>query len=142
MRRWALFILALCITVINCTTMEMHPLVYDINVTVFTHGTHKLYYYRLTGDKILGVQYPHNQGPEKILVDRPLNDHEKLKFKTLFEGFPIKQLKNEYVNNQVEGEIHRVFDIKIRDEHKEIYVYFYEQKDIDGLMDEILKLMP
>lgn len=137
-----MFLIYLAASMLGCTTGNERSLDYEITVSVYTHGTHKILFYRLTGEKILGIEYSTNREPEKVLGDRPLTEEEKARMISFLRIFPINDLKKEYANRDVEGEIHRVFDIRINNTRKEILVYFFNQRNIDELMDEILRLFP
>ncbi len=134
-------IILICLIVL-VAWRDNDPVKFDVAITVFTHGTYKLLSYNLTNEKILAIKYSYNNEPNKTLANRFLTDVEKKRVYEFMKKFPLEILKTEYVNRNVKGEIHRIFDIRINNNQKRILVYFHKQENLDALTDEINRLVP
>jgi len=104
-----------------------------VTLTIFTHGTHKLWTFSLSTDSILIIKHSINNKPDTTVVSRKLTLSEKENVYALFKSTPLASLKNSYINKQVEGEIHREFDIRIGSERKKITVYFMEVEPLEKI---------
>lgn len=105
----------------------------NVTLTVFTHGTHKLWTFSLTADSISIIKHSINIEPDTTIVSRKLTPSEKEKVHVLLRSIPLASLKNSYINEQVQGEIHREFDIRIGSKRKKITVYFMEVEPLEKI---------
>ncbi|HPQ52527.1 MAG TPA: hypothetical protein PK253_04700 [Spirochaetota bacterium] len=106
---------------------------YTITLTIYTHGTHKLWTWSLDTDSILIIKHSTNNEPDKIILSRKLTAAEKENLQATIKTIPLASLKSAYINRQVQGEIHREFDIRIGSERKKITVYFMEVEPLEKI---------
>jgi len=138
--KYLIFVLVVVLLLISGFDFKYDP-TYTVNITVYTHGTHKLWSYSLNNEIVKVIKYSTNNEKPKTLLDRKLTKAEQKEIDKIMKKFPLKKMKTRYENKLVEGEIHSIYKININGLEKEIYVYFYKEKNLDKLMVMILKLM-
>lgn len=140
--KWLIvFLLFFVLIVISSFDFKYDP-TYSVDITVYTHGTHKLWSYSVNNENIKVIKYPTNDEKPKTVLDRKLTKNEQTNLNSFMKKFPLNKLKAKYENKTVEGEIHYIFDITKDAYKKEIYVYFYTEKHLKKLSQEIDKLVP
>lgn len=115
---------------------------YSAEILVFTHGTHRIMTMKLTDEKVTVIRHSTNNEPDKVLADRILTAKEKGDLAKFFGSFPLHQVKEKYVNEQVEGEIHREFKVCVKGTCRSSYVYFMEAPALDKLVEKFSELVP
>jgi hypothetical protein len=115
---------------------------YHVTQTNYTKGTYKTIRFELLKDTIVVTRYSTNNLPPKILYSNSLNDSQKLRLRAILCGIDLKSMKNEYVNKNVEGEGHSVYDIILNNDSKSIYVYYAEEPSIKKLDLFISGILP
>jgi hypothetical protein len=115
---------------------------YHVTQTNYTKGTYRTMKFELFNDTIVVTRYSTNDLPPKILYSTSLNPEQKLKLRAIICGIDLKKMKNEYINKNVEGEGHSVYDIQINQDSKSIYVYFAEEPSIKKLDEFINEILP
>ena len=75
-------------------------------------------------------------------TSRLLNPDEKIKMVEFLEHFPLNQLDEEYVTNDVKDGTQISFIIKINDELKEIFIGNVYQEDLGKLVKLIVTMLP
>lgn len=135
------------ILIIICCFVQLSfaqkPKEYNIKRTTFIKGTYKTFTHELKKDSILVIRYSTNNREPKTLYSNVLNSDQKSKLTEILNGFNLTTMKSQYVNQNVDGEGHFVYDIKINHDFKSIYVYFGEEpnlKKLDEFFTEILPL--
>lgn len=131
-------ILICCIFQLACaqTTVE-----YSVKRTDYVKGKYKIFSYELRNDSILVMKYSTNDLPPKLLYSNILNSKQKTGLSDILNDFDLPNMKSEYADENVEGEGHHVYDIKINQDFKSIYVYFVEVPDlkkIDDFINEVI----
>jgi hypothetical protein len=142
MKRPLIFPLLIFLGIAFCDAQPPGPVSFDVTWRIITHGTHPLYTCRLRNDGILAKKHSTNGLPDVVLASRKLTDAETSRLERFFRDFPVEKLEKEYTNRQVEGEIHDEYDFLVRGIHKNVYVYFIKQPDLEALTREILRLVP
>jgi hypothetical protein len=123
-------------------TCAQKPLEYHIKKTDYAKGTYKTFSYELKNDSLIVTKFSTNNYPPKVLFTNVLNSKQKAELLAILNDFDLQDMKNEYSNNQVEGEGHSVYDIKINKDFKSIYVYFVEVPNLKKLDDFVFELLP
>jgi len=82
-----------------------------------------------------------NRGNSKK-ISRLLNPDEKIKMAEFLENFPLNQLDEEYVTNDVKDGTQMSFVININDELKEIFIGNVYQEDLGKLVKLIVSMLP
>ena len=109
----------------------------SVALTVLTHGTHKLLTCTLNTDSISIIKHSTNNEPDTTIISRKLTSSEKEIVHTLIKTIPLDSLKDSYINKQVEGEIHREFDIRIGSRRKKITVYYMKVEPLEKISNTI-----
>ena len=78
----------------------------------------------------------------KLIICKCLSLSEATEFEQYMYSFPLDTLEDEYINNDVRGEYHLEYHIKIGEKHKSIYVYFEQQKDLVALYKRLSEFVP
>lgn len=94
----------------------------------------------LTNDSIKS-EIGKTKGKEKKIA-RKLEDREKEKIGIFVKNFPLKGLKNQYVNENIEDGIQMKFIIRIDDFQKTIYTSNEYQDDLGKLVKKVVSLLP
>ena len=115
---------------------------YHITQTNYAKGTYRTMKFELLNDAITVTRYSTNDRPPKTLYSAGLNAKQGSKLRAILCGIDLKKMKNEYINNNVEGEGHSVYDIQINKDSKSIYVYFAEEPSIKKLDKFISGILP
>ncbi len=115
---------------------------FHINIKQITHGDNPLYTYDFNQNEIRVIKHSGNDEPGLVVVNRVLTKDEKRKLLLFLKTFPLKSLKNKYINKEVKGEVHTLLDIQIKNKHSKIKLYFIKQPDIHKLVQEMNRLIP
>lgn len=83
----------------------------------------------VTGGRIRHEKLLRGKG---VKVNRALNASERKRLRAFMKAFPLSKLKTRYVS-KVRGESSTTYDIRCGKQHKQIYQYFKEQKDLTAL---------
>ena len=75
-------------------------------------------------------------------TSRLLNPDEKIKMAEFLEHFPLNQLDEQYVTNDVKDGTQMSFIININDELKEIFIGNVYQEDLGKLVKLIVPMLP
>ncbi len=130
------------ISLILSMSLPGAALTYSASVNVFTHGTHKILSMNLSQDRISVVAYSTNYGKKCVIADRALTSAEKAGLDEFFIAIPLESLQDRYENKNVQGEIHRTFDICVRGRCRHIYNYFTEVPVLDDVVDRFYRIVP
>lgn len=114
---------------------------FSVEVNVLLTGREKITYH-VTNQRITVTEYSFNNEPKEVKVNRNLTPAETKKFTAFLSGFPLAQLKNQYVHSNIEGEIAFRYKINVNSIYKEIYVYYKNQKNLSELNNRINALLP
>lgn len=139
--KYLIFMLLVVLLIVSGFDFKYDP-DYSVNITVYTHGTHKLWSYSVNNEAIKVIKYSTSDEKPKTIIDRKLTKKEQADLNGFMKKFPLNKLKKKYENKTIEGEIHYIFDITKDAYKKEIYVYFYTEKNLKKLSQEIDKLIP
>ena len=115
---------------------------YSADLYVFTHGTHKILTCKLNDEKVTVIKHSTNKEPDIIVADRVLTKKEKGDLAKFFSSFPLRELKKEYINEQVQGEIHREFKVCVNGRCRTACVYFMEVPPLEALVERFHFLVP
>lgn len=115
---------------------------YSVIIDVFVKGTYKEYSYQLVNNKFKAIKYSLNNEPPKTIISRNLTAEEAKEFEQYINSFHLEKLESKYIDENVEGEHHLVYHIKIGKKQKSIYVYFKEQNDLIELYKRLNSFIP
>jgi len=138
MKKYILLILICCFVQLS---FAQKPIEYNIKRTTYIKGTYKTFSYELKKDSIVIIRYSTNNRDPKTLYSNVLNVDQKSKLTKILSGFDLPTMKSQYVDQNVDGQGHFVYDIKINNDFKSIYVYFGDQpnlKKLDVFFHEVL----
>jgi hypothetical protein len=144
MKKITILNLLCCLVLLSCGQQQKptENMKYNIKRTDYIKGTYKTFSYELKNDSIVVTRFSTNNLPPKLLYSDVLNAKQKSELSEILNSFDLPNMKTQYVNNNVEGEGHSVYDIKINQDFKSIYVYFVEEPSLKKLDDYIYKLLP
>jgi len=135
-------ILILFISCMVQITYAQKSMKYDIERTDYTKGTYKIFAFKLRNDSIHVTKFSTNNLPEKLLYSDVLNEKQKSELYSILKSIDLQKMKTEYINKNVEGEVHLVYNITINEKFKSIYVYFVNETNLKKLDDFIYGLLP
>jgi len=101
-----------------------------------------LYCYEVDNDSILVTKYSTNDKPEIILYSNSLTIKQKLEFERFFSGFSLSEMKENYINQNVQGSRHDVYEIAVDGFSKTITVYIMDVPELIKLTELIEKCLP
>ncbi|MFH2141066.1 MAG: hypothetical protein ABIJ97_01490 [Bacteroidota bacterium] len=114
---------------------------YSVKRTHYVKGTYKTLTYWIQNDSIVVTKYSTNGRPPKLVYSNILNTKQKNKLAEILNSFDLPKMENEYIDENVEGEGHYVYDIKIGQDFKSILVYFVvvpDLKKLDVFINELI----
>lgn len=115
---------------------------YSVIIDIYTKGTYKVYSNRIVNGEFEAIKYSTNNEPPQTIVKKDLTRNQAKEFEDYILSFPIDSLRDKYIDNTVEGEHHLQYSITIGEKHKDIYVYFKEQKDLKLLYEKLNEFIP
>jgi hypothetical protein len=123
---------------LNCAQKTMN---YNIKRTDYVKGTYITFTYEIRNDSVYVTRYSTNNQAPKMVYSNKLTSIQIIKLQNILNVFDLKSLNEKYIDENVEGECHSVYDIKIEGVTKNIYVYFVQVpilKKLDNFIYEIL----
>jgi len=132
----------ICFLGIFSFAQKQKTMEYAIKRTDFTKGTYKTFTYELKNDSIMVMQYSTNNLLPKLLYSNIINAEQKSKLTKLLKDIDLSKMKSEYINKNVQGENHSVYEIKINQDFKSIYFYFGDEPKLKMIDSFICELLP
>ncbi len=114
---------------------------YSVVIDIFRKGKYKKYSYRLVNNDFEAIMFTLNSDPE-VIICKILSPSEAKEFEQYMYSFPLDTLEDEYSNKDVRGEYHLEYAITIGEKHKNIYVYFKQQRDLVSLYKRLSHFIP
>lgn len=139
MKKNILSILICCLVLFS---YAQTPVSYVIKRTDYVKGTYKTFTYELKNDSIIVTRYSTNNRPTKLLYSNSLNSGQISKLTKILKDFDLSKMQSKYIDENVEGEGHSVYDLKINQEFKNIYVYFGIEPNLKKLDSFIYEILP
>jgi len=122
-------------------SFTQNPMEYNITKSTYIKGTYKILSYELKNDSIVVIRYSTKNRQPKTLYSNVLNAEQKSELIEILNGFNLSKMEDMYVDNNVKGQRHYVYDIKINNDFKSILVSFGEEpnlKKLDVFFNDIL----
>lgn len=114
---------------------------YSIIIDIIRKGTYKKYSYQMVNGHFEAISYSLDK-PPKTIVSLDLSADEVEKFEKYISSFPIDELEHSYYNKTIKGSYHLLYNLKIGNTQKEIYLYFYQQNDLVELFKRLSAFIP
>lgn len=118
------------------------PINYVIKRTDYVKSTYKTFTYELKNDSIIVMRYSTNNRPTKLLYSNVLNTEQKYKLTNVLKDFDLAKMQSKYIDENIDGEGHSVYDLTINQEFKNIYVYFGSEPNLKKLDAFIYEILP
>lgn len=107
----------------------------SITIDIMTKGVYKLWEYTLNPGTITVTKHSTNDRLPIIVFDKILTAEESAEVRKFIDNFPAGSLKEQYVNDKVEGEGSYEFHFRINELRKKVIVYYEYPGELKKVVD-------
>ncbi len=107
----------------------------SITINIMAKGTYKLWEYTLNPGSITVTKHSTNDRLPITVFDKILTAEESAEVREFINNFPAGSLKEQYVNDKVEGEGSYEFHFRINEIRKKVIVYYEYPGELKKVVD-------
>lgn len=107
----------------------------SITINIMTKSTYKLWEYTLNQGSIIVTKHSTNDRLPITVFDKILTAEESAEVREFINNFPAGSLKEQYVNEKVEGEGSYEFHFRINEIRKKVIVYYEYPDELKKVVD-------